>query len=107
MPRLHPGAIRDIGPRSPHRARRSRWVIRSGLGEGRLLLADLVVHATTPFAEIARSSERIVFVDSGEFVEGRIVEDEERGWVGEVDWDTLDTLRAYPANRPVLTPAGG
>jgi hypothetical protein len=49
-------------------------------GEGRLLLADLVVHATTPFAEIARSSERIVFVDRGEFVEGRIVEDKERGW---------------------------
>jgi len=79
MPRLHPGAIRDIGPRSPHRARRSRWVIRFGLGEGRLLLADLVAHETTPFAEIARSSERIVFVDSGEFVEGRIVEDKERG----------------------------
>ena len=47
-------------------------------GEGRLL-ADLVVHERTPFAEIARSSERIVFVDSGEFVEGRIVEDKERG----------------------------
>jgi len=76
-------------------------------GEGRLLLADLVVHERTPFAEIARSSARIVFVDSGEFVEGRIVEDKERGWVGEVDWDTQDTLRAYPANRPVLTPAGG
>jgi len=39
-----------------------------------------VVHEMTPFAEIARSSERIVFVDSGEFVEGRIVEDKERGW---------------------------
>ena len=48
-------------------------------GEGRLLLADLVVRETTPFAEIARSSEWIVFVDSGEFVEGRIVEDKERG----------------------------
>ena len=46
-------------------------------------------------------------MDRGEFVEGWIVEDKERGWVGEVDWDTLDTLRAYPANRPVLTPAGG
>jgi hypothetical protein len=67
-------------------------------GEGRLLLADLVVHETTPFAEIARSSERIVFVDSGELVGGRIVE---------VDWDTQHTLRAYPANRPVLTPAAG
>jgi hypothetical protein len=39
-----------------------------------------------------------VFVDCGELVEGRIVE---------VDWDTQDTLRAYPTNRPVLTPAGG
>ena len=38
----------------------------------------------TPFAEIARSSERIVFVDNGEFVEGRIVEDKERGWVDEL-----------------------
>lgn len=57
-------------------------------------LADLVVHEITPFAEIARSSERIVCVDSGEFVEGRIVEDKERGWVGGVDWDTQDTLSA-------------
>jgi len=65
-------------------------------GEGRLLLADLVVQATTPFAEIARSSERIVFVDGGELVEGRIVEDKERGW----------HPAAYPADRPVLTPAG-
>jgi hypothetical protein len=48
-------------------------------GEGRRLLADLVVHERTPFAEIAQFSERIVFVDSGEFVEGRIVEDKERG----------------------------
>ena len=42
-------------------------------------MVDLVVLETTPFAEIARSSERIVFMDRGEFVEGRIVEDEERG----------------------------
>jgi hypothetical protein len=39
-----------------------------------------VVHATTPFAEIARSSERIVFVDGGDLVEGRIVEDTVLGW---------------------------
>ena len=39
-------------------------------GEGRLLLADLVVHERTPFAEIARCSER---------TEGRVVEDKERG----------------------------
>jgi hypothetical protein len=76
-------------------------------GQGRLLLADLRVHETTPFAEIARSSERIVFVDSVEVVDGRIVEDAECGWIGEVDWGTQDTLRAYPASRPMLTPACG
>lgn len=76
-------------------------------GKGRLLLADLMVHKETPFDEIARSTERILFVDSGEFVEGRIVEDEERGWVGEADWDTQDALHAYPANRPVLMPIAG
>ena len=76
-------------------------------GEGRLLPVDLVIHEATPFAEIAQSSDRILFVDSGEFVEGRIVKDERRGWVGEADWDTQDTLRAYPADRPVLTPVAG
>lgn len=72
---------------------------------GRLILADLVIHKMTPFAEIAASADRILFVDSGEFVEGHIVADDNRGWVGEADWDTQDTLRAYPADRPVLAPA--
>lgn len=75
-------------------------------GRGRLLLADLVIHKLTPFGEIAKSDERVLFVDSGEFVEGRIVADDQRGWVGEADWDTQDTLRAYPADRPVLMPSG-
>ena len=76
-------------------------------GHGRLILADLTIHETTPFAEIAESADRILFVDCGEFVEGRIVADDKRGWVGEADWDTQDTLIAYPANRPVLAPVAG
>ncbi len=72
-------------------------------GAGRLLLADLVVHERTPFAEIAGSSERLLFVDGGEFVEGSLVQDPERGWVGVADWATQDRLRSYPADPPVLT----
>ena len=73
---------------------------------GRLLLADLVVHERTPFAEIAEiavSGERVLFVDGGEFVEGSLVQDPERGWVGLADWSTQDRLRSYPADPPVLT----
>lgn len=72
-------------------------------GAGRLLLADLVVHERTPFAEIAASGERVLFVDGGEFVEGRLLEDSARGWVGVADWATQDRLRSYPADRPALT----
>lgn len=72
---------------------------------GRLLLADLVVHERTPFAELAASGERLLFVDSGEFVEGDLVEDPERGWVGLADWSTQDRLRSYPSDHPVLTTA--
>ena len=71
---------------------------------GRLLLADLVVHERTPFAEIAVSGERVLFVDGGEFVEGSLVEDPVRGWVGIADWATQDRLRSYPSDRPALTP---
>lgn len=70
---------------------------------GRVLLADLAVHERTPFAEIAASGERVLFVDSGEFVEGRLVDDPERGWVGVADWTTQDRLRSYPADPPALT----
>jgi len=71
---------------------------------GRLLVADLVVHEQTPFAEIASSGERLLFVDGGEFVEGSLVQDAELGWVGIVDWATQDRLRSYPSDRPALTP---
>ena len=73
-------------------------------GAGRLLLADLLVHERTPFAEIAVSGERVLFVDGGEFVEGSLALDTERGWVGVADWATQDRLRSYPADRPALTP---
>ncbi len=72
-------------------------------GAGRLVLADLVVHERTPFAEIAASGERVLFVDGGEFVEGSLAQDPERGWVGIADWDTQDHLRTYPSERPALT----
>ena len=72
---------------------------------GRLLLADLVVHERTPFGEIAASGERLLFVDGGEFVEGSLAQDAERGWVGIADWATQDRLRSYPPDRPAFTPA--
>ena len=71
---------------------------------GRLLLADLVAHERTPFAEIAVSGERVLFVDDGEFVEGSLAQDPVRGWVGIADWATQDRLRSYPSDRPALTP---
>ena len=71
-------------------------------GAGRLLVADLAVHERTPFAEIAASGERVLFVDGGEFVEGSLALDPERGWVGDVDWATQDRLRFYPSDRPAL-----
>jgi hypothetical protein len=71
---------------------------------GRLLLADLVVHQLTPFAEIAASGERVLFVDSGEFVEGTLLQDPERGWVGVANWATQDRLRSYPSDRPAVLP---
>jgi hypothetical protein len=73
-------------------------------GAGRLLLADLVIHERTPFAEIAASGDRLLFVDGGEFVEGKLIQDPERSWVGVADWATQDRLRAYPPDRAALTP---
>ncbi len=67
-------------------------------GLGRLLLADLVSHERTPFSELAASGEHVLFVDGDECVEGELVHDPERGWVGAVDWDTQGTIRAFPAD---------
>ena len=73
-------------------------------GAGRLLLADLVVHEHTPFAEIAASGERWLFVDGGEFVEGSLVQDPDRGWMGDADWATQDRFRTFPPDQAVPTP---
>jgi len=73
-------------------------------GAGRLLLADLLVHERTPFAEIAVSGERVLFVDGGEFVEGSLAQDAGRGWVGIADWATQDRFRSYPSDHPALAP---
>jgi hypothetical protein len=73
-------------------------------GAGRLVLADHAVHERTPFAEIEGSGERVLFVDGGEFVEGSLAQDPERGWVGIADWATQDRLRTYPSDRPAVTP---
>ena len=51
-----------------------------------------------PMDVVAASGDRIRFVDGDEFVEGRLVDDPERGWVGAVDWDTQDTIKAYPGD---------
>lgn len=67
-------------------------------GLGRLLLADLVSHERTPFNELAASGERVLFVDGDECVEGQLVDDPDRGWVGAVDWDTQGNIRAFPAD---------
>lgn len=69
---------------------------------GRLLLADLKVHERTPFAELAASEERLLFVDGSEFVESGLVEDLDRGWVGQADWSTQNRLRSYPSDRSAL-----
>ena len=65
-------------------------------GRGRLILSDLVIHEHTPFAEIAESGERILFVQGEDIVEGSLVRDDERGWVGEADWGTQGVLKSYP-----------
>ena len=64
---------------------------------GRLLLADLASHEVTPFSELAASGDRILFVDGDEYVEGQLVDDPDLGWVGAVDWETQDRIRAYPS----------
>jgi hypothetical protein len=65
-------------------------------GAGRLILADLVMHRRTSFAEIAAAGERILFVDGEDIVEGTLTENEQGGWLGEPDWSTQDVLHAYP-----------
>jgi hypothetical protein len=65
-------------------------------GRGRLILSDLDMHKRTPFAEIAGSGERIVFVQGEDVVEGILVLDGKHGWVGDVDWESQGVLKSYP-----------
>lgn len=67
-------------------------------GRGRLLLGDLVSHDRTPFDELATSGERVLLVDGDECVEGELVDDPDRGWVGAVDWGTQGSIRAFPSD---------
>ncbi len=63
---------------------------------GRLLLADLVIHDQTPFAEIAARREPILFTDGEDVVRGSLAPDASRGWVGIADWSTQDLVESYP-----------
>ena len=71
-------------------------------GRGRLILSDLVIHEHTPFAEIAGSGERILFVQGEDIVEGALVHDEMHGWVGEADWHTQGILKSCPEARKAI-----
>ena len=63
---------------------------------GRLLLADLVIHDQTPFAEIAARREPILFTDGDDVVRGSLAPDASHGWVGIADWSTQDLVESYP-----------
>lgn len=65
-------------------------------GQGRLILSDLVIHETTPFADLASAAEAIIFRQGEDIVYGRLIEDPVSGWVGDPDWDSQDVLAEYP-----------
>lgn len=65
-------------------------------GQGRLILSDLVIHEATPFADLADAAETILFRQGEDIVYGRLIEDPQRGWVGDPDWDSQDVLAEYP-----------
>lgn len=72
-------------------------------GRGRLILSDLVIHRRTPFESLAASGKPVLFIQGEDVVFGRLVNDPQRGWCGEADWDTQDILQEYP--RPTLSRA--
>lgn len=45
------------------------------LNHGRLVLSRLAVHEHTPFADLAATGDRILFVHGEDIVEGKLVED--------------------------------
>lgn len=76
------------------------------LNHGRLVLSRLAIHEHTPFADLAASGEKILFVQGEDIVEGTLAEDPELGWVGEADWSTQDVLRSYPSEKREPAPVG-
>ncbi len=64
--------------------------------QGRLRLDGLAMHERTPFADIARRSGSILFVDGEDAVQGRLVLVPESGWLGEVDWSTQQLVESWP-----------
>jgi hypothetical protein len=75
------------------------------LSHGRLVLSRLAIHEHTPFAELAATGDRILFVQGEDIVQGKLVEDPELGWLGDADWDTQDVLRSYPSAERELEPS--
>jgi hypothetical protein len=65
-------------------------------GRGRLILSDLLIHEHTPFQALAAAEKSILFIQGEDIVYGRLVQDPDRGWCGEPDWDTQDVLQEYP-----------
>jgi hypothetical protein len=75
------------------------------LSRGRLVVSRLAIHERTPFADLAATGDRILFVHGEDIVEGKLVEDPELGSVGDADWDTQDVLRSYPPAERELAPS--
>ena len=63
---------------------------------GRLILADLAMHRSTPFESIAARTRQVTFVDGEDAVVGSLEVDATRGWVGIVDWTTMETAETWP-----------
>jgi len=63
--------------------------------QGRLRLSDLAMHQDTPFEEIASRTQRMLFMDGQDVVEGRLIDDA-GSWLGEADWSTQQTIEPWP-----------
>lgn len=74
---------------------------------GRLLLADLVMHGSTPFESIAARTHLVTFIDGEHAVSGSLEFDATRRWVGLVDWSTQQTSETWPSPDHISTPDEG
>ncbi len=71
---------------------------------GRLILADLSMHRSTPFDQIGARGEAVTFVDGEDVVAGQLELDPAQGWVGVADWTTLEAIETWP--HPTTTASG-